>query len=68
MAKISATSAAPGIAISQGRKKSWFLRLGDHQAPGEERRLHAEAEEGQRRLEQDRMSELDRGHDDQRAQ
>ena len=51
-----ANSATPGNGDQPGREEHVVLGLGDHQAPGRQRRLHAEAEEGQRRLEQDRAA------------
>src|SRR6267378_4124311 len=47
---------------------SWGLMVAagrDHESPRRRRRLHAEPEEGQRRLQQDRVGHEERGVDDQ---
>ena len=50
-----------------GAEEHVLLGLGDHQAPRRQRRRHAEAEEGERGLEQDGERDLERGHDDEVA-
>ena len=67
IAKISATSAAPGIAISQGLKKSWFFASAIISPQVKSGGCTPKAEEGERRLEKDGVGELDRGHHDQGA-
>ena len=42
--------------------------VGDHRAPGSGRRLHAEAEEGEARLQDDDVRHADRRDDDHRRQ
>ena len=48
-----------------GVEEHVVLALGDHQPPARQRRRHAEAEEGQHRLEQDRQRHLQRRDHDQ---
>ena len=51
-----------------GLEQKIVLALRHHQAPGRRRRLHAEPEEGQGGLQQDRVRHLQRRDDDQVAQ